>query len=274
MADAEKLIAEWPSLARANAETLFRSPAWRMTVKCAGEERTLRVLTDASAPETGELVLAVTVGDERHFLGLRDAEAYPDLHRLWTSRAGLDRNLILALVERECGTVFEIVESATRREFAVIGLAEPEESSGARTVFGIDGLSFSLDVTPALMVVFGRLDCIDPTHEAVRSLTRPARYRYASVEIPADATLAEGDALVTTGSEANDWLVEPPDDERAHVCAAEESEIAFASFADGAMPRPADDGRLVLVRGGRIVADGEFSRIGDVTCFRLTHLRS
>lgn len=271
--DAQTLIREWPSLARANAETIFRSPAWRMSVKFAGTEQVLKVPA-GSTPGADELVLAVTIGEERHLLGIDDTELFPDLHALWSRRAELDSNLVLALVERECGPLFELVEAVTRREFAVIGLAEASEASRERTVFRLDSLAFSLDVTAAIMLDLGRLENLDPTHEAIRSLTRPARYRYASVTLPDDAAPAPGDMIVMTGFEANTWLTELPDGQTAQICAFEEEQLPFAAFADDALPQPKDDQRLVLVRDGRIVADGEFSRLGDVRCFKLIHLHS
>lgn len=275
--DAGELLKTWPSWAKANAETILSSPAWRLPVKFAGTDAVMTRLPGSDPFEGGEIALDVAFESERHVLSVADSELIGDLHLLWSRREAMDPNLLLALAERSCGALFQLLEDVFRREFSVIGVHGFAAPSDRRMTFAVAGLKFAMDISPSQTVALGRLECLDPGHESIRALTRPARYRYAAVDGVAPealGALAEGDAIVMTGFEANDWLTELPDDGRLHVCAREGAEIAFAAFADGELPRPADDDRLALVSGGRIVADGEFSRIGDVKCFKLTHLHS
>lgn len=272
--DARELLQNWPVWSKANAETILSSPAWRLPVKFGDGERMLTAAPEAE--DGGEILLDVAFDDERYQLGLSDAEVYGDLHLLWARRAELDPSVLLAVIEKDCGSLFQLLEDAVGREFSVLGLASGPKAGIPRRRFAIPELAFSIDLTPLVKVTFGRLECLDVTHESIRSLTRPARYRYASVPLDdaAVAGLAEGDAVVLSGFDSNRWLTELPDDADAHFCAPEETEISFGEFADEALPKPAEDDRLVMIRGGRIVAEGEFSRIGDVRCFKLTHLRS
>lgn len=272
--DARELLQNWPGWSKANAETILSSPAWRLPVKFGDGERILTAVSDA--PAEGEILLDVAFDDERHRLGLADAEIFGDLHLLWPRRNELDPSVLLAVIEKDCGSLFQLLEDAVGREFSVLGLASGPQRNADRRRFAIPEFSFSIDLSPMIKVAFGRLDCLDATHESIRALTRPARYRYASVPLEdgAAAGLSEGDAVVLTGFESGAWLTELPDDADAHFCASEEVSISFGEFADDSMPAPVDDERLVLVRGGRIIAEGVFSRIGDVRCFKLTRLHS
>ena len=276
--DAKELLRNWPTWARANAETILASPAWRMPVVFDGAETSLTAVDSATPSDGDELFLDVTLDGERYVVGLRDTELFGDLHLLWARRAELDPNLLLAVVEKDCGRLFQLIEDTVRKEFAVIGLAASESAGRGepRRRFAVPGLEFSIDLSPMLKILFGRLEYLDPAHESIRALTRPARYVHASVDVPDDAgaALAEGDALVLAGSGRDEWITEFPDDARLHVCAAGETDVSFAAFADGAMPSPEGKEPPVLVRNGRIVAEGEFSTIGGVRCFRLTRLLS
>lgn len=270
--DAAQLLREWPTWSHANAEKILASPAWRMPVVFNGAES---VMT-ATAEDPEEILLAVKFEDEPHVLGLRDSEVYPDLHLLWSRRAELDRNLLLALIEKECGPLFQMLEDAVRREFSVVGLAEGVADSAPRKSFAVPELGFSLDLSPSLQMLFGKLEYLDVTHESIRSETRPARYRYASVEVSASdlAAIGEGDAVVLPDGADGSWITGLPDDGMTHVCADADVPISFGAFADDELPEPSGEGPVVLVNGGRSVAEGEFSTIGDVRCFRLTRLRS
>ena len=274
MAEPVELIANWPGWSHANAETVLASPAWRMPVTFAGKPDALKI---APMPEDG-LFLDVRFDDERHVLEIADSPTLGDLHLLWTRRGELDPNLVLALVEREGGPLFQLLEDVVRRQFGVVGLAGAPASDAARLALRLDsGLSFSLDLSPELRNLFGDIAHLDPTHESIRSMTRKCRAHYAAVELTdADvAALAVGDVipLLPEYRAMADWSLDGFADALTHVCASEETDIAFAAFADGRLPAIPPPTALVLVRGGRSLADGEISKIGGAECFRLTHLR-
>lgn len=274
MATPNELVAKWPGWARANAETVLASPAWRMPVMFAGAADALTL----TPPPDDQLFLDVRLGDDRYLLGLADSPSLNDLHLLWAHRAKLDPNLVLALVERECGSLFQMLEDVVRRPFSVTGIAEPAASNAGRLTLRLEtGLVFSIDLSPELRSLFGDIANLDPTHESIRSMTRKCRAHYAAVELTdADAaSLAVGDVIpfLPEYRAMAEWSLDGFADALTHVCASEETDITFAAFADGRLPAVPPPAALVLVRGGRSLADGEISKIGGAECFRLTHLR-
>lgn len=274
MARANELVAKWPGWARANAETVLASPAWRMPVSFDGRQDALRIV-----PMPGDqLFLDIRLDETRHVLSLSDSPSLGDLHMLWSRRDELDPNLVLALVEHEGGALFQMLEDVVRRQLGVVGIAEEPKSDSGRLALRLDsGLVFSIDLTAELRSIFGDLSNIDPSHDSIRSMTRNCRAHYAAIEISdADAAaLGEGDVIpmIPEYRAMAEWSVEGFADSLAHVCAAEETPISFAEFADGRLPPVPPPSMLSLVRGGRIVADGEISKIGGAECFRLTRLR-
>lgn len=273
MAQPNELIAKWPGWSRANAETVLASPAWRMPVSFGGAED---ALTIAPAPE-GQLFLNVSLDDERHVLGLADSPRLGDLHLLWGRLSELDPNLVLALVEREGSALFQLMEDVVRRQFSVSGVAKAPADAAGRMAFRLEsGQVFSIDLSPELRNIFGDIAHLDPTHEAIRSMTRKCIAHYAAVEIPdADVdALAEGDVipLIPEYRAMAEWKTDVFGDSLVHICAAQRTDISFAEFADGRLPAVPPPGALALIRGGRTIADGEISKIGGVECFKLTHL--
>lgn len=269
--EANALLREWPTWSHANAETVLASPAWRMPVVYDGEETALCL---ADAPMDDEILLGVKFDDEAHILGIRDAAAFPDLHLLWKRRAELDANLLLALVEKECGALFQMLENAVRREFSVTGVVDAAPAGGRRT-FRVNDVSFSLDLSSALTLSLGQIGFLDATHESIRSMTRSAWADYGACEVSEAeiAALAVEDRVVLPEGTPS-WSVEAPADGALHVRGREAAQLSFAQFADDDLPPVPPPTALELVRRDRTLAEGEISRIGGLPCFRLTHLHS
>ena len=122
--DALELLKKWPTWEKANAATVLASPAWRMPVKFDGRDASLR-LVDAPA-ERDAISLAVKFDGEEHILGIFDTSRFSDLHLLWQKRDGLPGEIVLALVEKECGVLLQFLEDTVRKELSVEGLRTGE----------------------------------------------------------------------------------------------------------------------------------------------------
>ena len=271
--DARELLKAWPAWQRAGTETVLASPAWRMPVRLNGTACELK----SSDPVADLLVLDVTLDGEPHRLALADSPAYADLHLLWSRRGELPEALLLALAEKECGGVFSLVETATRRMLAVKGLSGNAEGLRFFSVAGAGvDVAFGLDVTPDLAAVLGRLDNIDPSHPSVRASTRPVRAVRGRLEL-VDEDLGEltpGSFLLlpdTFGADAR-WV--PVEDLEAAgdlvVAAPETAEMSFAAFADEAFPPLPDGTESELLRGSRRLCRCADARVGQARALKVT----
>lgn len=269
--DGSALLRNWPAFEKVNAETVFASPAWRLETDC-GE--TPAVLTKAEMSEADLLWVSVTLEDESHVLGIGDSEAYADLHLLWARRKDLPNELLLALVERECGDLFQVLEKVFRRRFQIKGLADGGPSGGgAGFRLTADGMTyaFALDLSPLLVMELGKLRYLDPGHEAIRGLRRPAWAEHATVELLESecAALAAGDCVVLPKGAASAWRVTAPEDDLVHVRSEAAGEVTFAQMADDDWPALPEPGRVVLLKGGRPVARGSLAALGLQRVFKV-----
>ena len=262
--DGYALLQDWPTFEKVNAETVFASPAWRLETVCGDAPA---VLTKAETSASDLLWVSVTLEDEAHVLGIGDSEAYADLHLLWARRGGLPKELLLALVERECGDLFQVLEKVFRRRFQIKGLAD-----GAPVDGGVDfrltadgtAYAFALDLSPLLVMELGKLKYLDPGHEAIRGLRRPAWAEQATVELleAECAALAAGDCVVLPEDAEPVWRVTVPADDLVHVRSDAAGEVTFAQMADDDWPALPEPGRVVLLKGGRTVARGSLATLG------------
>ena len=268
--DAVALLKTWPDWEHASLETVLASPAWRMPMRY-GETATTLVRADALPDDA--ISLAVTFDGTPAVLALADSALYPDLHLLWSRRADLPSALVLALVEKECGNLFALLEKLTRRQFGVTGFADaPGARSYAFAVAGLPApLAFALELPAELLPVFGDLACLDPAHPSIRGAVREIRADYGALAVTDDelAALAPGDFLLSPGETAAQWLTAPPADGAAHVLAAAAQTATFAAFADEALPPVPAPADLVVVKGGRVRARVVPATVGEAAAYRV-----
>lgn len=272
--DARELLRSWPDWQRAGTETVLASPAWRMPVRMNGAAAAMTV-TEAAGDL---LVLEVTLDGETHRLALADSPAYPDLHLLWARRGDLPEALLLALAEKECGGVFALVESVTRRMLSVKGLAGSESDEGLR-FFSVSGaaagLVFGLDVTPDLAATLGRLDYIDPAHPDVRASTRPVRAVVGRLELAEEdlGALAPGSFLLLPDEFGSDAKWVPADELEASgdvvLAAPGDADLTFAAFADEAYPPIPEGSAFEIVRGRRRLCRCADARVGQCRALKV-----
>ena len=263
------ILKSWPGISDASAEELFAHPAWAMPCQWSDERCILR---RAAAKPRDVIGIAVTLDDDPHFLGLGNRETFPDLHDLWERKAELPSALILALIEKECGDLLQMIENVARRQVGVTGLDDPEKRSGAIAFEAIslaDGsirASFVLDVKPSMARTLGQLRFLDVSHESLREMARPARAVYATFDLPPEdaAGIATGDYLMLPEVESGaggEWRCTFPDDGRYRVVSRDDTELTFAALADGNVPPLPAPCELELRRGDEVVARGRFKEL-------------
>ena len=263
-----ELLQNWPSWKGATAEAIYGSPAWAMPGRWGDSEVRLR-RTDTVFRDV--LAITIRLDDEEHCLGLGNRETFPDLQKLWDVKNDLPEALKLALVEKECGQLLQLLENAAKRQLTIVGVAPSAARQDATGFEVVDGggtilASFNLDVTPGLIGTFGQFKYLDVNHEAIRSLTRDAWAVFASFALPEKdvAELAIGDCLllpeVKTG--AAKWQVALPRDEFLTIASAQPEPLSFAQFADDDLPTIAKPSVLRIFRRGKAIAQGRLDTVG------------
>lgn len=269
-----QLLAHWPGWAAKSAEEIMSSPAWAMRVRWGDDEARLK-FSDNRPRDV--LALKIAFDDEEHFLGIGERDSFPDLAALWNRKNDIPGSLVLALVEKECGKLLQLLENAVRRQLKVVGLADPAGRDGSRgfEVTGADGrilASFALDLSESVTESFGDISAIDASHELIRSMTRPAWVEYAVFALGADsAAVASGDYLLAPELDnpaAAKWCVAgPEDDGKYRLRSSVPVDVAFASFADGAMPEVPGPESLDLYKGAVKIATGRACSLGRQSAF-------
>ena len=274
------MLPQWASAAPA---ALLDSPAWAMPCRL-GE--TAAILRAAEVRPCDTLNLSVSLGGDRHLLSIADSPRFADLHALWASRADVPEPILLALVEKECGGLLQLVENAVRRQLKIEGLSP--ESPDARTVFAqVEDVVFGLSRSPAVETALGQLRFIDTAHQAVRDAVLPCETEIAAFVLPAAdlSSLAVGDALllpeagtvpprlVVDGRFAVDGNGVAPfrDDGRLRVVDAELRDMTLGDLFDRAQTpaaeKPANPAQLRLVASGKTVALGRLGRLASQPAF-------
>jgi hypothetical protein len=265
------VLKTWPSLATALPEEIFAHPAWVMPCQWGDERCFLR--RSASKPRD-VIGLAITLDDDEHFLGLANREIFPDLHQLWTEKTRLPDALLLALIEKECGDLLQLIENVARRQVRVLGLDDSLKRAGSLAfdvVSATDGAiraTFVMDVKSSMVRNLGQLRFLDVRHESIRTLTRPARAVYATFDLSEQALkgLGAGDYLLLPEMREatfGEWMCALPADGRCRVVAPTEQEIPFEAFAEDRLPACPRPTMLELAVGGRIVARGRLVNLCD-----------
>lgn len=268
--DALELLKAWPAWSRAGTETILASPAWRMPVQ-VGVAR--GVMAVGQVPDD-PLCLDITFDGEPFVLALDDSALYPDLHLLWSRRRDLPCEIVLALVEKECGDVLTMLENVVRRQLGVKGLSQSAPAGRAYAVSVPSGsFGFMLDFPPTTLQTFARLENLDPVHPLIRGLTRSARVDYTMLMLTEDerATMKAGDFLLLPENfpATQAWIVESPSEGALHLLSAGETPIAFGAFADDKLPPIPPPSALVLAEGDRTLFSCELTVLGDAKAIRI-----
>ncbi len=287
-----EILSSLPQWAKATPATILASPAWTLPCRLGDESCAMRL--DAPVPaET--LDILIRLGDEEHVLGIVDTPALPELHAVWSARADVPQPILLALVEKECGPLLQLLENAARRQLKIVSLAQerPAGQTAYARVFSAAGdlLSFSITLSPALAETFGQLRFLDASHPSIREIVLNAEVEVASFALGAAeiAGLAPGDALLLpevdtipqrlivdgrfAASEGD--VIAWRDEGVLRVLVGETREITLGSLLDAAagnaealaVSKPAENAPLRLSRTGAILATGRLGTVGTQRAF-------
>ena len=268
--DANELLREWPEWSKANAARVLASPAWRLETQFDGKDARLVRVDSLAADAT--VVLDVRLDDEPHVLAIEPTPLFPDLTLLKGRCSDLPKEVLLALVEKECGVLFQFVEEIAKRRLSIAGLSAAPIPQTAFSVSDEGGeVRFALDLSPEMAQRLGVLANLDVTHPSIRNLTREAfachgEWTLNEAEL---AALSVGDCLVPDEGFEPRWLLEVPADERVRALADEKGVLSFAQLADDALPPVPPPQALALQRGKSPLATLEPVDLGLVRAFRV-----
>lgn len=283
-----EIIGSMPKWVNATSDEIVVSPAWAMPCRLGETSCVLRL--DAIRP-ADTLDLSIMLEDEAHVLSIVDTPMFEELHGLWSTRAEVPEPIILALIERECAPLLQLIENAVRRQLKIVGLASkaPADRLCARLcdANGDEMLSFALTATASLVRTLGRLNFIDADHPSVREtpvtyVTEIAAFALSAAEI-ADISIGDALLLPEVGSVAPRLIVDGrfvidgngvdryKDDGMLLVVDANTREMTLGEVLDHAKapsaPAAPNPSALRLVSGGRTLATGRLDRLAGQNAF-------
>lgn len=297
-----EILSELPHWAKASPEEIVDSPAFAMPCRL-GDEFVLLRPSPVELAASEMLALSVSFCDEPHTLRLARSPRFPNLDKLWDSRAVVPEPILLALVEKECGSLFQMLENAVRKQLRLVGVENVSRGGAAENVanlelasgtgnVGNDGniLKFSLTRTPTVVSALGVMRNLDLAHESIRLQKLSSEVEYAAFQLPeADlASLAPGDALllpeigavasrlIVGGHFAVDANGVSPyrEDEMCRIRDAADGTVSLGELFDAATGKagahsqvPPANAQLRLVRRGKTLVSGRMDRIGDQPAF-------
>ena len=135
-----EILAALPLAASAPPSRILDSPAFAMPCRYGEESATLR---PAAVRPADTLSLSLLFGDVPHTLSLARSPRFPELDALWDTRADVPEPILLALAEKECGPLFQLLENAVRRQLRLAGLAAPADPDPAALALEVAAISFT-----------------------------------------------------------------------------------------------------------------------------------
>lgn len=284
-----EILGALPHWANATSETIVVSPAWTMPCRFGDTQCVMRL--DALRP-ADTLDVSIKLEDEDFVLSITDTPCFEDLHRLWATRAEVPEPVLLALIEKECSPLLQLVENVSRRQLKVVGLVDsgsvPEDRFCARLCAEEgDLLSFAITAMPSLVRTLGKISFIDVAHPSVRDMELSAICELAAFALSAAdlASIAVGDALLLpeVGTVAPRLIVDGrfivdengvapyKDDGMILVLDAEPHPITLGEVLDRARnpvaPKAVAPRNLRLEASGRAIAFGRLDTLANQKAF-------
>lgn len=288
-----ELLTHWPSWKQTSPAERFASPAWQLRVNVQGA---IYFLKRAEKLPNDLLALRVAFEDEEIVVALADSPLFAELHTLWAAREEIPPALLLALLEKSCGLLFQALENALNRQLAIKEVM-PFSESVARISTplvltneqGAPLCTLTAALTPPLIEELGQWKAMDVTHPSIRAMSLPVRFELAAFALNATdvAGLAPGDALLLPevdgagASTAQRWVIGDvlvvagggldllTADDDFHVEVRSPMAITFGDLCEGRVPRPNDCSQLALTHRGRLVAQGHLETLGAQRCLAI-----
>lgn len=273
--NAFELLLKWPSWEKASPENIFDSPAWAITTRWRD---TPCVLRRTDFKERDVLGIELLFEGQSHFLGLGCRDSFADLSQLWSVKQSLPEALKLALIEKECGPLLQIIENAARRQVTIKNLLPAEKREGC-TGFEIINekgailASFVLQINSEIIHTLGQIKYINTNHPVIRDMPRKARACYAAFQMASSelASLSTGDYLLMPeilNGQAY-WINELPLDDTVQIVAPNETQLTFAQYVDDVLPKPPTPTELYLTRNQKTIAHGRLDMLGETPAFAI-----
>lgn len=275
-----ELLSALDAFAGLAPRAILSHPAWGMSIPWEGAAAMLRA--DVVAP-ADTLNLSVRFGDDSCVLGLAPSAFFPEISKLLPVRGDVPQPILLAVVEKEAGPFLQMLENVIRRELSVQGLAEPPAvgAHAFRVVAadGTDAVTFSLTLSDTLLKELGDLRRLDCTHPSIAETKVSMEVEYAVFDLTSDeeAGLAPGDYLLLPEMSAEKpgrvCMPGSGSPDRLRVVAAEQVDIPFATaLQDDLRCAPVGTDDLLLMKGGRRMASGRLSKLGEQPAFAVEAL--
>ena len=270
-----ELLSALDAFAGLAPRAILSHPAWGMSIPWEGAAAMLRA--DVVAP-ADTLNLSVRFGDDSCVLGLAPSAFFPEISKLLPVRGDVPQPILLAVVEKEAGPFLQLLENVIRRELSVQGLAEtPAVDAHAFRVVtadGTDAVTFSLTLSDTLLKELGDLRRLDCTHPSIAETKVSMEVEYAVFDLTSDeeAGLSPGDYLLLPEMSAEKpgrvCMPGSGSPDRLRVVAAERVDIPFATaLQDDLRCAPIGTDDLLLMKGGRRMASGRLSKLGEQPAF-------
>ena len=283
-----EILSALPKWSAAKPGQILDSPAFAFPCRLGEETETFSL----GAVQGGDtLNLSILFGDEPHVLRLSRTPRFPELDKVWDSRAEMPEPILLALVEKECGAFFQMLENTVRRQMRLVGISSETSPDEQALLAQVADISFALTRSATMVAALGIIRHLDVAHEAIRAESLPFETEHAAFALSAAdlASMAVGDALllpevgavsprlVVDGRFAVDEAGVAPfsDDGRCRVISAEQSVMTLGELFDAAEDPESrkskveslalgseSSAQLRLVHNGRTVANGHLDRIG------------
>ena len=174
-----EILVAIPKWAKATPDQVLDSPAFAMPCRLGEEQVSLRL---GAVQPSDTLDLAILFGDERHSLRLARSTRFSELDKVWDSRADMPEPILLALVEKECGPLLQMLENAVRRQLRLFGLAASVADAQAVSV-QVDDIVFSLTRSETVTAAFGILRHLDLASPDLRAETFAAEAEFPGVAL-------------------------------------------------------------------------------------------
>jgi len=279
-----EILSALPQWSRLSAEAIVDSPAFAMPCRLGDETATLVL---GAMPPADAISLSITLDDEAYVLSLGRSPRFKELESVWDSRADVPEPILLALVEKDAGLVFQLIENAVHKRLKLVGLGASDSPEARNLVAQVADVVFAITRTPAVVSAIGNLRNLDLSHESIRSTPLRAVAEYAAFALPQSdvAGLEVGDAvlvaeigtippvLVVDGrfTVGEGGVSRHDAGELVRVVDAERKDVTLGDVFDAAeSPRAPDakpSGPLKLVVGSKTIATGRLDRLGNQPAF-------
>lgn len=261
-----EILTALPQWAGASSDAILDSPAFAMPCRLGDKPAFVRH-APVELAASDALALAVSFADEPHTLFLSRSPAFAELDKIWDSRADVPAPVLLALVEKDCGPLLQLLENAVRKQLRLVGLdgnpptGEAEapdggEADARKAAIHLcvcassdeDALAFSLTRSATVVSALGLLRNLDLSHESIRSIPLSATVEYAAFVLPdadiSSITVGDSVLLPEIGAVAPRFVVDGrfvvddggvapfSDDGRCRVVAVEPLQLTLGELFD------------------------------------------